>query len=352
MGSFNQTSSPIRVLQPQMPPRGPFDSPSSMRPSFNSPFTSSSSESFLQSSSSSWSTAAAARTPISPAASLAGRKRSRDEAAPNLDIDNALESSAMAMDSALERGGEDEWVYGEGMTLIKPGGSNYIAAGSQTGTWAEEKAEDDEDAKDAAAAASLPSPDRPMLRSAKSQRLDLTSTPSIAEEGIGSNSSVATPGAGSPGKGGQEPTVDDFTRHLGIGWSLISADPDIQAAARGWARYIDNHFPITDAKIRLQSRGLASYLVEATEGYFLFGEDLKQGRLVSTSLEKTWENLRGPVPAFDGEGVMEAGETPKADGGAHALAETIEMDGVDSQAVNGAGAEVAGQTLEFEMDMS
>lgn len=259
----------------------------------------------------------------------------------------------MAMDSAPQREGEDEWVYGEGMTLIRPGGSNYIiAAGSQTGTWADEKAEDNEAAKDAAAAASLPSPDRPILRSAKSQKLNLTSTPSIAEEGIGSSSSVAMPGAGSPGKGGQEPTVDDFTRHLGIGWSLISADPDIQAAARGWARYIDNHFPVTDAKIRLQSRGLASYLVEAAEGYFLFGEDLKQGRLVSTSLEKTWENLRGAAPVFDGEGVMEAAETPKVNGDAHAQAETIEMDGVDSQAVTGAGTEVAGQALGFEMDMS
>lgn len=238
-------------------------------------------------------------------------------------------------------------MYGEGMTLIKPGGSSYlIAAGSQTGTWADEKAEEEKQKQQLAVA--IPVPERPILRSAKSQRLDLTSTPSIAEEDMG-NGSVATPGAGSPGKGHQEPTVDDFTRHLGIGWSLISADPDIQAAARGWARYIDNHFPVTDAKIRLQSRGLASYLIEANEGYFLFGEDLKQGRLVSTSLDKTWENLRGPVPVFDGEGVMEAGETPKVDGGVQVLG--VEMGGVNSEATCG-GAEVAGQTLGFEMDMS
>ena len=308
-----------------------------MRPTFNSRFASSS-DSLPQLS----------RTAISsPAASLAGRKRSRDEAAPNLEADFALENETPLNPAQFEN--EDEWVYGEGMTLIKPGGSNYIiAASSQTGTWADQKAEEDA----IKAAASVPSPERPTLRSAKSQRLDLTSTPSIAEEGEGNstgNGVVATPGAGSPGKGHQEPTVDDFTRHLGIGWSLISADPDIQAAARGWARYIDNHYPVTDAKIRLQSRGLASYLVEADEGYFLFGEDLKQGRLVSASLEKTWENLRGPVPVFDGEGVMEAGETPKANG--DALAQAAEMDGVDGDVVNG-GAEAAGHALGFEMDMS
>lgn len=50
--------------------------------------------------------------------------------------------------------------------------------------------------------------------------------------------------------------------------------------------------------------------MKADEGYFLFGEDLKQGSLGSTSLGKTWENLRGSVPNFDGEFVMEGHEIP------------------------------------------
>jgi hypothetical protein len=305
-----------------------------MRPTFNSPFPSGI-DSYPQSSS--WSSL----TPTSPAASLAGRKRSRDEAALNLEEDFLPEDPAADL---AQWDNDDEWVYGEGMTLIKPGGSNYIiAASSQTGTWAEEKAE-----KEAKATVPTPTTERPILRSAKSQRLDLTSTPSIAEEAM-VNGSMTTAGASSPGKSNAEPTVDDFTRHLGIGWSLISADPDIQAAARGWARYIDNHYPVANAKIRLQSRGLASYLVEADEGYFLFGEDLKQGRLVSTSLEKTWANLRGSVPVFDSDAVMEAGETPKVNGDAHTQA--VEMDGVDGETANG-GAEVAGETFGFEMDMS
>lgn len=328
MGSFNQPS-PIRVLQPQAPPQPSYDS-SSIHPTFISPFTSRI-NSYPQASS--WPS-----LPIPPA-SGAGRKRSRDEAAFNLEEDFAVPEPAAPPEN------EDEWEYGEGMTLVKPTGSGYaIQAGSQTGTWAEEKAEE------AARAIAVPSAEPPILRSAKSQRLDLTSTPALGDAAMGA---VMTPCSASPGTGPSEPTVDDFTRHLGIGWSLISADPDIQAAARGWSRYIDNHFPITDAKIRLQSRGLASYLVEANEGFFLFGEDLRQGRLVSTSLERTFENLRGPVPVFDGEAPMEAGESPKASGGGTPAvgAQAVEMDVVDEAALHGDGS-LGGHGLEFAMDMS
>lgn len=36
----------------------------------------------------------------------------------------------------------------------------------------------------------------------------------------------------------------------------------------------------------------------------MFGEDLKQGRLVSTNEERLWPNLRGPLPVFDGDVVV------------------------------------------------
>lgn len=272
--------------------------------------------------------------------SKVGRKRSRDEAASNLSDDEYLPVQAPV--PQLQPENEDEWEYGEGMTLIKPNGRGYIIeAGSQTGTWAEEKAEAQ---RQPSPARSL-SPERPILRASKSQRLDLTSTPSIAEEYM-HNGALATPLSSSPerGNGFSEPTIDDFTRHLGIGWSLISNEDHIQAAARGWTKYIENHYPITDAKIALQSRGLASYLVQANEGYFLFGEDLKQGRLVSTCLQKVWANLRGPTPIFDGETVMEAGDTPKVN-----AAQQI-MNNDPSTAMN-AGLDL-GHGLEVDMDMS
>jgi hypothetical protein len=306
------------------------------RPTFTSPFSSGFNSSPHQSP---W----ANRTPTSSTpTSAAGRKRSRDEAASNLE-DDYFPVLQPRTPGPIEN--EDEWEYGEGMVLIKPNRKGYnIEPGSQTGTWAEEEA-----AKKEQNALPLPSPERPILRAAKSQRLDLTSTPVIAEE-IMSNGTLVTAAASSPTNGYSEPTVDDFTRHLGIGWSLISADEDIQAAARGWTKYINNHFPVTDATIRLQSRGLASYLVEANEGYFLFGEDLKQGRLVSTNLEKTWENLRGPTPIFDGEIVMEAGETPKPNGNSEALNNGVEMMMTENEASASNG--MNGHTMEIEMDMS
>jgi hypothetical protein len=324
MRPFDYTcSSPMLVLPPQLPPQPPFSMDPNPRP-FHSPFP----HDF---------------NPSPPRPSAAGRKRSRDQAAINLDD----EYPAVQHPPPAQLENEDEWEYGEGMTLIKPSGSGYIIpAGSQTGTWADEKTEKAETAV-------VPAPERPIIRSAKSLRLDLTSTPAITE-GVSSNGTLVTPVSAPSTNGNAEPMVDDFTRHLGIGWSLIGADEDIQAAARGWTRYINNHYPITDAKIRLQSKGLSSYLVEANEGYFLFGEDLKQGRLVSTSLDKTWVNLRGPVPVFEGGCVMEAGESPKANGAmtpvdngshAHEL-----MNGVEGGAVKGQA--VPGETLEVEMDMS
>jgi hypothetical protein len=101
-----------------------------------------------------------------------------------------------------------------------------------------------------------------------------------------------------------QPVIDDFTVHLGIGWRRISEDVDIQAAARGWARYIENHYPISSVKICLESKGLQSYLVEAAEGYFLFSENLRHGRLVGRDVSAALRNLQTSPPAFEGEEMM------------------------------------------------
>ncbi|TAQ86222.1 hypothetical protein B7494_g5438 [Chlorociboria aeruginascens] len=331
MRSFDQSFSPVLGLQPQHTPQ-PFLNMATSQPRVTSPFVNRAHNSSLL--------AFNATPSTSAPSSAAGRKRSRDDAADTLGDDECFPPHDPPTPD-----NEDEWEYGEGMTLIKPNSSGYIIhAGSQTGTWAEEKA--DEQAKPR-------SPERPVLRSHKSQRLNLTATPAIAEELSLSNGTLVTPqsivsvGATGP----TEPTVDDFTRHLGIGWSSISSDEHIQAAARGWTKFIENHFPVTDVKIRLESRGLSSYLVEATEGYFLFGEDLKKGRLISTCLDRVWENLRGPVPVFDSEGIIEAGETPKSNG----MMEGMTANTVDEVFMNGmadATAPEKAAPLGNEMDMS
>ena len=331
MTSFDHRASPVLTLTPQHPPQPAFNMAAS-RPTFSSPFL----QGINQSSTSSWSNL----TPTSATpSSAAGRKRSRDEAAPNLEDDYFLAQPT----SIPEPENEDDWEYGEGMTLIKPKGSGYIiSAGSQTGTWAEEKADEKTQA------AAVPILERPMIRAAKSQRLNLASTPTVMEEELMSNGTLITPTTASPTNGIAEPIVDEFTRHLGIGWSLLSQDSDIQAAARGWTKFINNHYPVTDARIRLQSRGLASYLVETNEGYFLFGEDLKQGRLVSTTLDRTWINLRGAVPIFDGDTVLEASQTPKAIG-SPAMEGT--MNGREASIAHGL-TDPTETTFAVEMDMS
>ncbi|KAI6711139.1 hypothetical protein JHW43_006346 [Diplocarpon mali] len=235
--------------------------------------------------------------------SVAGRKRSREEAGSNLEEDYFAVQAPVAQS---EPENEDDWEYGPGMTLIKKGGKEYVAdSSSQTQDWVDQRVAEGA----CVAALSAEVDEAPIyIRAAKCQRLNLSTTPAIPEEPSCTGLAVSP---GSPERH-MEPTVDDFTRHLGIGWSSINnSGDDIQAAARGWAKFIENHFPVTNANIRLSSKGLASYLVESNEGYFLFAEDLKQGRLVSTNLEKTWVNLSSPVPIFDSDLVLEAGQTPK-----------------------------------------
>ena len=75
--------------------------------------------------------------------------------------------------------------------------------------------------------------------------------------------------------------VDDYTLALGICWTKIaSEDPDTQAAARGWVKYIENHYPryVHGAEILPRSKGLNAYLVGCHEGFFLFSDDLLEGR--------------------------------------------------------------------------
>jgi hypothetical protein len=279
---------------------------------------------FLQHQAMSFSQPASWRAQLVRTCSAAGRKRSRDEAAVNLDPPEKIVEPPVVNES------EDEWVYGPGMTLIKKS-TGYIAeASSQSGTWVEERAAQEEARKAEAArlAQEQLAQTRPSLRSHKSQRLDMTTCTSASER-FPSRHSSPTRDATNPMTASSDslaqPIVDDFTLHLGVGWSRISTDGHIQAAARGWARYIENHYPVTNVQILLESRGLQSYLVGATEGYFLFAENLRQGRLVSATPEGALRNLKISPPVFDGADVMDAAESPKPLGSISPVA-AVDMD--------------------------
>ncbi|CAK7211628.1 hypothetical protein SEUCBS140593_001235 [Sporothrix eucalyptigena] len=251
-----------------------------------------------------------------PTAPPRGRKRSRDEAAVNLD---SPEKAPPAVEPVKED--EDEWEYGPGMVLIKKGSGYVHEAGNQSGTWLEERAAALEATRkeEALREQQRQSQDRPSLRSHKSSRLDLSAHVASQESTRNNRSSPKrdlgepsplTPD-GSSSAGISQPVIDDFTFHLGIGWNRLSEDEHIQAAARGWARYIENHYPVTAPKILLESKGLESYLVEAREGYFLFAENLRQGRLVSSDPQRALANLKTTPPAFDSEHTMTASSTPQ-----------------------------------------
>lgn len=300
MGSFSRTQSPVLVMPPSNVHQPAFGMPVfSHQPSPLSrpgPYTPSAAR-FQQQ-----------EQPILASSSASkGRKRSRDEAAINLDVEEAKLETIEPVKEA-----EDEWVYGPGMVLIKKSQAYVSEAGSQSGTWVEEKVAQEELHRNAEARA-FDQQERPSLRSNKSQRLDMTSfsMPSASQPSPTRDINDATAIAPALPNPTSQPVIDNFTLHLGIGWSRVNSNEHSEAAARGWARYIENHFPINNVQIQLESKGLQSYLVEASEGFFLFAEDLQRGQFVSRDLNQTFQNLRSSPPVFEGLEVMTAAGTPQ-----------------------------------------
>jgi hypothetical protein len=242
-----------------------------------------------------------------PTSTNLSRKRSRDETDLALNHDGSYFPLQKVSTPAPI---PEEPIYGEGMVLLNPSTGMSISAESQTGTWYEEKVEIE--------ANSLPShggrPEMPPSR--KSVRLDPDAPPTPRPDDIAAAVAPESPPKSSSSS--TQPTIDDFTYTLGIGWTRIaSEDPDIQAAARGWARYLENHYPVHvhGAEILLKSKGLNAYLVGCQEGFYLFNEDLLEGRLVGRSWDSCLNNLRTHPILFEGEAVLRAERTPGPDSG-------------------------------------
>lgn len=233
-----------------------------------------------------------------------GRKRSRDEASENLD------DRVSAVSTQLQEE-EEGWVYGLGMTLIKPGGGYVADSSSQSGTWVEEQhaIQDAQRVESAIIAIKQQEQQKPSLRSHKSQRLDMSSLfnqsfhPNRSSPARSATSSL-TPVPSVSLDAASIPVVDDFTLAFGIGWRLLSANSNMSAAIRGWSRFIENHYPVSNIKIHAESKGLQSYLVQANEGWFLFDENLRQGRLVSADNQRCIENLKSSPPVFEGAEIL------------------------------------------------
>ncbi|KAG6018314.1 hypothetical protein E4U43_004456 [Claviceps pusilla] len=222
--------------------------------------------------------------PPSPVRS-AGRKRSRDEASTNLEPD---------LDPTLAVESMEDWANGVGMDLIRPASSHVADTSTQPDTFMHRSSDvNQKDKQDLQI-------HRPELRSHKSQRLDRTTQISPLCSTQHQPAPQSSPGDIPSSVCHDALVIDNFTVHLGIGWRSISGDEHIQAAARGWARFIEINFGLAKVRICLESKGLQSYLVEASSGYFLFAENLRQGRLVSPTAEGALKNLQFSPPVFEG----------------------------------------------------
>ncbi|KAL2113007.1 hypothetical protein VUR80DRAFT_5767 [Thermomyces stellatus] len=222
----------------------------------------------------------------------AGRKRTREESEP--DLTDADDSTPSVSSTSTP---DNVWMSGNDMALFE---TEVAASSSQTEALS-------------AAEAMRKTEIKTHMEMQHDQQLSGRSHKRRGQMAPVAAASSDTESTGCDASGSAEPAhvvVDDFTLQLGIGWRRISNDEHIQAAARGWARFIENHYPISNVVIRLQSKGLQSYLVEATEGYFLFDENLRHGRLVSTTGEHALQNLRSHPPVFEGPEILMAATQP------------------------------------------
>ncbi len=264
---------------------------------------------------------------MNPTHTQPSRKRSRDETDTTSNHDGSyLPSQQLNTPAPIP----EEPIYGEGMVLLNPSTGLAVSAESQTGTWCEEKVERQPNALP-------PLESRPKLpTSRKSVRLDPAAPPAPRLDDIAAAVAPESP----PKSSSSHPTIDDFTYALGIGWTrLTSEDSDIQAAARGWARYLENHYSThtRGAEILLKSKGLNAYLVGSHEGFFLFSEDLLEGRLVGRNWESCLNNLRTHPIAFEGQEVLRAERTPGPDSGFMDQTSGSEVTNRDMMSGNDAG---------------
>jgi len=223
---------------------------------------------------------------------LTGRKRSRDEFS---DADSDMNSLSPFPSVAATPAGEP--VLGPGMALVYPGDA---ASSRQQGVWTEELIE--QFRNQSVGECHLPGK--------KSMRLGPAAS---GMEDVPAHADTL-----------HEPAVDSATLTLGVSWCELPATPTMDAAARGWARYIEDYYPLQGVRIVWLYKAAPAYLVCAStcqvrgqpgvSGYYLFDENLTEGRLVAKSFERTLDHLRMVPIAFDGAVTLRAGAADAADG--------------------------------------
>ncbi|MCJ1252791.1 hypothetical protein MMC24_000597 [Lignoscripta atroalba] len=233
---------------------------------------------------------------LAPITTNPSRKRCRED-------DNSAEQYDASSLSRPVVQPQQAAVYGEGMTLMDPTGGLLISAESQTGTWYEEQF----GASRAAMLVAKAQGEAVSEPRQKIQRLSGSSAmPSVPTIASSTSSNLANVYLSSPGS-------NQISHLLGVGWTTFGADEHIQAAARGWARYIENHYPsMANVRILLKNEGMDMSLVQADAGYFLFSEDLSTGRFVASSEENCIKYLQANPIQLEGQDELRAIRTPEA----------------------------------------
>ena len=119
---------------------------------------------------------------------------------------------------------------------------------------------------------------------------------------VGSDSSV------SPTNTGGDLKIDEWTMRLGISWATPEENAIALACLRGYQTFIEKHYPITNAKIVAQNKQHCICLVDASQGWYLFDEDLRNGKLLARSKEAALRNLMQNPVVFEGQEALEAGK--------------------------------------------
>ena len=247
------------------------------------------------------------------------KKRTREEISPeDEEMEGTLPPSRTPGISPTDK-------YMDGMTRINDLTGRSTTAETQSGKWFEDqlamKLQTDSEGKAIAMTGSEGDlPRRKVPRRDTSSDADPTTAANPTE---------------SPRATVAGPTIDQYTHLLGIGWSCVGENSNLAAMARGFGRYIDNHYPLIDTEVLSKSESLDSYLCRTSQGYFLFKEDLSSGQLVANTWEDTLANLRCSPVKFSQTQIFAASSSRTPDTG--------------RESANGKGFEVA-ESGDMEMD--
>ncbi|MCJ1388904.1 hypothetical protein MMC18_001755 [Xylographa bjoerkii] len=236
-------------------------------------------------------------------------KRSRDEV--DSDEPDSDQSSPFTMSNPItpHEPVQERLVYGEGMTVINASTGRATSAETQTGTWFEDNLEIERQASIKAAELLAQAAEDVSIRPKKSLRLDSLPLPFY------SSSSQSPDNISLDSQSSSNPCYDAASLLLGVGWKSIGAERDTQAAAKGWAKYIENHYyGLANVHLLMKSEAHQAYLGKAdmagSEGFFLFSEDLSEGRFVAQTWKDCITNLKVTAPLYGSTEILKANRTP------------------------------------------